>query len=461
MTAPSSSASLGSSSGLTRRKVLALAVPIMAANIATPLVGLVDIAVIGRTGTTAEIAAVALGALIFNFLFWAFGFLRMGSTALTAHADGAGDEAEARAALYRGVMVGLGLGTIFIIAQWPVREISFMAFSATPEIEAAGKAYFDARIWGSPAALAGFAIYGWLIGLGRTGAALALQVILNVVNAALSIVFVYGLDMGVSGLGASSALALWIHVIAAVPIILAVLTQRNKPVPGGAGLFDAGALKRLFAVNRDIFIRTLALLAGFVWFNEASLREGADVLAGNAVLLQFVSITAYFLDAFAHVTETVTGKAAGRRDWKALTRAFRLASEQAAVFALILTVGLLVFGEALIGLMTTDAATRAVAAAYLPFCALAPVIGLASWQLDGLMIGTMRGPLMRNAMLASLAIYLALDFALRPAFGGTGLWLAFLGYYAARAVTLGVGWPGLRRDIKGVQASAPIASDRR
>jgi MATE family multidrug resistance protein len=435
------------SAPLTRSKVLALAVPIMAANIATPLVGLVDIAVIGRTGTTADIAAVALGALIFNLLFWAFGFLRMGSTALTAQADGAGDEGEVRAALWRAVMAGLAIGAVFVLAQWPVRELVFLPFSATPEIEAAGKAYFDMRIWGSPAALAGFAIYGWLIGLGRTGAALALQVVLNVTNAGLSIGFVYGFEMGVEGVALASALALWIHVLAAIPIIARVLARRAKPQSRGAGLFDRGALGRLFAVNRDIFIRTLALLAGFLWFNEASLRLGPEMLAGNAVLLQFIAITAYFLDAFAHVTETVTGKAAGRRDWPALTRAFRLSSEQAGLFALGLSALLLFAGDAFITGMTTDEATRAVAMAYLPFAAAAPLVGLASWQLDGLMIGATRGALMRNAMLASLAIYLALDFALRPALGGTGLWLAFLGYYAARAVTLGVGWPGLKRDM--------------
>jgi MATE family multidrug resistance protein len=219
------------------------------------------------------------------------------------------------------------------------------------------------------------------------------------------------------------------------------------------------AIRRLLGVNRDIFLRTLALLAGFAWFNEASLREGTEMMAGNAVLLQFISIIAYFLDAFAHVTETVTGRAAGKGDWKGLKRALRLTTEQAAGFAVLASLMLLLAGEALIGLITTDPATRAAAMAYLPFCALVPLMGFASWQLDGLMIGTTRGPLMRNAMIAALLIYLALDFALRPAFGGTGLWIAFLGYYIARAGTLSFGLSGLKRDVTA-QASTPTASAR-
>ncbi len=431
-----------------RRRLLALALPIIAANIATPLVGLVDLTVIGRTGSTTEIAAVALGALIFNFLFWAFGFLRMGATALTAQADGAGDQAQVRAHLLRGGLLGLVIGVAIVLAQWPIRELAFAAFSTTDALDHAARAYFDARIWGSPAALAGFAIYGWLIGLGRTGAALQLQIVLNLANVVLSVLFVYGLDLGVAGVGAASALALWLHLGAAVVIIVRVLPGRAGGSLAAAALFDRQALGRLFAVNRDLFIRTLALLAGFAWFNEASLREGAAMLAGNAVLLQFIAVSAYFLDAFAHVTEAVTGKAMGRRDWPALKQTFARASELAAGFALLLTAVLWLFGEFLILAMTTDPGTREIALRYLPWCALAPLLGFASWQLDGLMIGTTRGALMRNAMIASLLIYLLLDAALRPWLGGTGLWLAFLGYYVARAVTLAAGWPGLRRELQ-------------
>lgn len=429
---------------LTRRQLFVRAVPIMGANLAAPLVGLADMAVIGNTGDATALAAVALGTLVFNAFYWSLGFLRMGATALTAQADGGAKPGAVAAVFWRGVAVGAGLGIIMLIAQWPLREAAFAAFSGTVEVEAAGRDYVDARIWGAPAALAGFAIYGWLIGLGLTGRALILQIALNLANIALSLWFVLGLDWGVAGVGAASALAQWLHLGAAAILLAPVLIRRRQP--DRAQLLDRREAVRLLVVNRDIFLRTLALLAGFYWFNEASLREGADVLAGNAILLQFIAVSAFFLDAFAHVAEAETGRAAGAKDWRALTRAFRLTSELAAVCAFLLGLLFLTAGTAFITAMTSNHEARAAAQAGLIWCALVPVLGWPSWQLDGLMIGTTRGALMRNAMAASLAIYLILDYILRPLFGLDGLWAAFLLYYVARAATLAVGWPRLKRD---------------
>lgn len=438
---------------LTRIALLQRAVPIMGANIATPVVGLVDLAVIGNTGSAQAIAAVALGTLIFNALYWSLGFLRMGTTALAAQADGSGEAGETAAVLWRGAGVGAALGLVLLALQTVLAPLILLAFSGEAGVEAQARAYFDARIWGAPAALAGFALYGWLIGLGLTGRALILQIALNLANAALSLWFVLGLDLGVAGVGAASAIAQWVQLAAGLVLALGVLRARSRP--NRAQLMDRGRLIRLFAVNRDIFLRTLALLAGFYWFNEASLREGADVLAGNAILLQFISISAFFLDAFAHVAEAETGRAAGAKDWPRLKRAFRLTSELAAGCALALGLGFLLVGDAFIRAMTDDPAARAAAQGAIVWCALVPIAGWPSWQLDGLMIGTTRGPLMRNSMGAALLIYLALDFALRPLFGVTGLWIAFLLYYVARALTLAAGWPGLRRDF----TARPVTAD--
>ena len=431
---------------LTRLALFKRAVPIMGANIATPVVGLVDLAVIGNTGSAGAIAAVALGTLIFNALYWSLGFLRMGATALAAQADGAGEPGETAAVLWRGAGVGVALGLVLMLAQSLIAPLLLLAFSGDAAVEQEARAYFDARIWGAPAALAGFALYGWLIGLGLTGRALILQIALNLANAGLSLWFVLGLDQAVAGVGAASAAAQWVQLAAGAVIVAGLLRKRRAP--SRAQLLDRGRLVRLFLVNRDIFLRTLALLAGFYWFNEASLREGADVLAGNAILLQFISVSAFFLDAFAHVAEAETGRAAGARDWPRLKRAFRLTSELAAACALALGVGFLLVGEVFVSAMTDDPAARAAAEAAIVWCALVPIVGWPSWQLDGLMIGTTRGPLMRNAMVAALVLYLVLDAVLRPAFGVTGLWLAFLLYYAARAATLAVGWPGLRKAVE-------------
>lgn len=430
---------------LTRKQVFLRALPIMGANIASPLVGLVDLAVIGRTADTEAIAAVALGGLVFNIFFWSVAFLRMGATALTAQADGRGDEGELRAVLWRAGLVGVAIGVVLLAAQWPIKSAAFALFDSPAGVEALGRDYVNARLWGAPAAFAGFAVYGWLIGLGLTGRALILQTVLNVLNAGLSVVFVLGFDLGVAGVGAASAVAQWLHLLAATVIIVLILRQRGAAP--ARGLLDSAAIRRLFSVNRDIFLRTLALLAGFTWFNIASLREGADVLAGNAILMQYISICAFFLDAFAHVTEAETGRAAGARNWSRLIRAFRLTSELALVFSVILSLGFLILGDAFIAMMTTDEATRESARRFLIWCVLVPLLGMPSWQLDGLMIGATQGPLMRNAMIAALLIYLALDAVLRPLWGAQGLWLAFLLYYVARAGTLMVGWPGLKRSF--------------
>ena len=431
---------------LTRKQVFLRALPIMGANIASPLVGLVDFAVIGRTADTSAIAAVSLGVLVFNIFFWSVAFLRMGATALTAQADGRADEAELRAVLWRAGAVGVAIGLALLLLQSPLKALVFALFDGPADVEASGRDYVNARLWGAPAAFAGFAVYGWLIGLGLTGRALILQAVLNVLNAGLSVLFVLGFDWGVAGVGAASAAAQWLHLLAAAVLIAMILRQRGEAP--ASRLFDPTAIRRLFSVNRDIFLRTLALLAGFTWFNIVSLREGADVMAGNALLMLYISICAFFLDAFAHVTEAETGRAAGAQNLERLKRAFRLTSELALGFSLILSLGFVLLGGVYIELMTTDEATRETARSFLIWCALVPLVGMPSWQLDGLMIGATRGALMRNAMIAALLIYLALDAVLRPLMGAHGLWLAFLLYYVARAGTLLVGWPGLKRSFE-------------
>lgn len=431
---------------LTRYSVLQRALPIIAANIAVPLVGIVDLAVIGNTGTTEAIAAVALGALMFTLLYYGFGFLRMGSTALAAQADGAKQPGETAAVFWRGTVLGLGLGTILLALMPVIGPVYLNAFSGTPEIEQQALAYFNARLWGAPASLAGVAIYGWLIGLGLTGRALIMQLVLNLSNIALSVWFVIGLNWSVEGLGFASAVSQWIQLGVGLAIIAPIVSQRRRPSLDQ--VLNRKRMIRLLAVNRDIFLRTVALLLGFYWFNNASLALGPETLAGNAILLQFISVSAYFLDAFANVTESEVGRAAGAKNWSSLTHAFRLTNELAFVFSVLIAATIIFGGSSFIDWMTDEAPVQDAAKNALIWCALVPLLGWPSYQLDGLMIGVTRGPLMRNAMLAALVIYIALDLMLRPLMGINGLWLAFLLYYVARAATLGVGWPGLKRDFQ-------------
>lgn len=444
---------------LTRRGVLRAAAPLMVANLSTPIVGLVDTAVVGRTGGAEDLAAVALGALIFNFLYWAVGFLRMGTTGLTAQAAGSGDEREVAALLLRGCALGAGFGLVFVAVQVPVRELAFAALSGAPAVEATGRAYFDARIWGAPAALVGFTMYGWLIALGQTKKALALQVVLNLLNVALDVAFVYGLGLGAPGVAAAAAVSQWLTLGVGALVVKAALEARGETWPGLRAALAPAAVRRMLFVNVDIFLRSLALLAGIAWFNEASAREGTTVLAANAILLQVISATAYFLDAFAHVTEAEVGRAVGAASVARLRQSILRTTELAAVCALACGALIWLGGPWGVAAMTTDPATRAVALAHLGYCALVPILGFPSWQIDGVMLGATRGPLMRNAMAVALGLYLALDAVLRPAYGSDGLWIAFLAYYVFRFLTLLAGYPALERSVRvgADPASSPEA----
>lgn len=438
-----------------RADVFLLAVPIIAANIASPLVGWVDTAVIGQIGDAADLAALALGTLIFNALYWSFGFLRMSATALTAQALGRDDEAALPLHLWRGMGIGFGVGVSFIVLSPLIMPLALMAFSTSPALNDLTSTYVFSRIWGAPAALAGMAVQGWLIGMGRTRMVFIIQLVLNLVNAAFSILFVRVFEGGLGGVAAASALAQIAALVVALYGVRDYLRLDLRAL--WARLIERAELRAYFGLNRDIFLRTLALLAGFYWFNEASLRAGTEVLAGNAILLQFITLAAMFLDAFAYLTESAVGGALGRGSRQDFLRMLYLMTEQAVGFALALSALFFLAGPEIIDFLAKDETARAAAKTYLPYCALVPLIGLASWQLDGVMIGATRGALMRNAMIAAFVLYLALDGLMRPLWGGHGLWLAFLGYYIARAGTLMLGWKGLMAQFQ-TPASTPTAS---
>jgi len=423
-------------SPLTRSDTLRLAWPIILAQAATAMTGIVDTAVIGLTGRAPDLAAVGLAAVTFSFVYWGFGFLRMSTTGLTAQAEGAGDTAQARAILIRGLLLAGGLGLAIMAAFRPLEWIALSAFDASARVEALAAEYFLARIWGAPAALMGFVITGWLIGTGRTRALLAFQVVLNVVNAGLDTWFVAGLGWGPAGIGAGTALAEWI----ALGFGLIVIRDGFGP---RAGVFDRARIAALFSANRDIMIRTLALLFCFAWFVNSGAQIGTATLAGNEVLLQFIAVAAFVLDAFAFIAEKECGEAYGAGDRGRLIRAIRITSELAGAFAVLLAAVFWLGGGWVISQFIADAEARSAALAYLPYCAAVPLVGWAAFQLDGLFLGTMQGKAIRNGALMATLAYVLSDLALRPALGNSGVWLAFLGMYAWRTLFLAVYWPSL------------------
>lgn len=422
--------------------------PIMLSNLSTPLIGIVDTAVVGRLPDPAHVGAVAVGALVFSFVFWAFSFLRMGTSGMAAQAFGAGDAREVRATLVRAILVAFGCGAALLLLQWPIREVAFGLIDASDRVERISRSYFSWRIWSAPAALTNYALLGFFVGLGRTRTALGLQLILNLTNIALDALFVLGLGWGVEGVALGTLIAEWVAAVAG----LAVASRYLRA--GGADwdwsrVLDRAGLLRTFAVSRDIMIRSLSLVFVFVFFMTKGAGMGDVLLAANAVLMHFVDASAYFLDGLAFAAETLVGQAVGARDRGGVEHAARRTTLWAALVALVISAALALFGPTFIDAMIVDASARAAAHEHLYWAAGAPLAGVWCFQLDGIFIGATRAAEMRNAMLLSLLIFLAGWWLLTP-FGNHGLWAALYVSYVARTATLGALYPRLLRGVSSI-----------
>lgn len=435
---------------LTRRRIAALAWPIILANASVPLLGLADTAVIGRYASLEDLGAVAIGAVIFSFVYWGFGFLRMGTTGFTAQASGAGDEPEVRAALFRALGIAVIIGLLLILFQAPIGMVALSLMGGSETVSAIASDYFSVRIWGAPAALGLFAIMGLLIGLGKSRTLLFLQLFLNGLNILLDIWFAGVLGMGASGIALGTAIAEWCSVLLGIFLVWQLLRERQGADAGFVPwqhLRDMAALRRTLAANTDIMIRTLLLVFSFAWFVRQSGQFGDDVLAANHILLQLISFSAFFLDGFAFVAEAVSGEAAGAGDRGRFDTAVRLSSELAGISALVLAVLILLLGELAVAALTTHEAVRVAAATVLELSALYVALSFIAFQLDGVFIGTTRTRQMRNAAVLSTGLFLLMCWWLVPLAGNHGLWWAFIVYVLGRALALAFYYPGLRASI--------------
>lgn len=434
----------------TRRAIIHLAWPIVLANSAVPLLGLVDTAVIGNTGSVADLGAVALGAIVFSFVYWTFGFLRMGTTGFTAQASGAGDTAEVRATLGRALLLGVGIGIVLLVIQRPTIAVALSLLGATPEVEELTRSYFVIRIWGAPAALGTFAMLGTFVGLGETRHLLVTQLTLNGLNIVLDIIFAGVLGWGVEGIALGTAMSEWVTFGVALALVLGMLRRGrtdDEPFWPLDRIRDPERLRKTVGANADIMVRTLFLLLGFAWFTNQGARFGDEILAANHILLQIVTLSAYLLDGYAHATEILVGRAVGATSRRAFDTAVRAATELAALSAVVLAVAALVFGRFLVVQLTDIEVVREIALNFLPWSAAYVALSFAAFQLDGIFIGATGTRGMRNASVISCLAFIAATYATVPLWGNTGLWLAFLGYVVARAVALGAYYPGLRTSI--------------
>lgn len=430
----------GASPEVTHRRILALAVPMTLANVTTPLLGLVGTAAVGRLGDAALLGALALGAVIFDYLFWTFGALRMATAGLTAQATGAGDGPEIDRTLARALAVALAVGLTMVVVQGPLGAVALRLFGASEAVNAALAGYFGVRIWCAPFTLANYAILGSTLGRGRTDLGLALQVAINAVNVVLTLVFVLGLGAGVAG----AALATLLAEVAGTALGLLVLHRlgsRPWRVPVRE-IVERTGLTRMLSVNGDVMVRTLALITALGLFTGLGARAGDVTLAANAVLQNLFLIGSFFLDGFATAAEVLCGQALGARDEGAFRASVRLSLGWCLGFALAVSALFLSIGGPFIDAVTTAPEVRAFARDYLVFAALTPLAAAAAFAFDGVYIGATWTRAMRNLMLAALAVD-AMMLAATRGFGNTGLWLAMLTFLAARGLGQALLYPRL------------------
>jgi MATE family multidrug resistance protein len=413
------------------RRVLALAIPMMLSHVTTPLLGLVDATVIGRLGEAHLLGAVALGAVVFDFLFWSFGSLRMATAGLTAQATGAGDRAEIDRTLVRALCVAGIIGFALLVLQIPIGSLAFALSGASAAVQEPLALYFYVRIWSAPFTLANYAILGSTLGRGRTDLGLVLQVTINLVNVLLTIALVMFAQLGVAG----AALGTVIAEVVGVALGIAILRRlgSNPFAIPFAEAMDRQALLRTLSVNRDIMIRTMALLLAFALFTSAGARAGDVTLAANAVLYNLFLVGGYCLDGFATAAETLCGQAVGARDERVFRKAVRLSVLWSLGSGLVVSGAFLAGGEHFIDFVTTNPEVRAAARDFLVFAALTPLVGAAAFAFDGIYIGATWTRATRDLMLIAFGLY-ATALYLGASLDNTGLWIAFLVFLGARGL---------------------------
>ncbi len=431
---------------LTHRKVWILAGPIILSNISVPLVGAVDTAVVGRLPEPDAIGAVALGAMIFSFLYWGFGFLRMSTTGFIARADGAKDSLELGDMLGRALMLSMVFGLFVIVIGWPFINWVMLLVESTPSVEQLTVEYAHVRLWSAPAVLGIYVISGTLIGLQNTKAAFLLQLLLNITNMLLDILFVSVMGSGVEGVAYASVIAEYLAFI----VGLIVLSGRLRALLSSwdwARLLDKSALRGLLANNVNIFIRTLSLLLVFSYFTAQSAVQGEVILAANAILIHFFNMMAYGLDGFAHAVEALAGSAYGAKNKSVFRRAVWLTTLWAGLVSLFVALVYWLGGPLIVSWFTNIDNVVVTAETYLPWVILLPLVSVWSFQLDGIFIGAGFAREMRNGMVISLLIYLGLLQVLIPWLGNHGLFLGLCLFMIVRAFSLYYFYPAIERSL--------------
>lgn len=437
---------------VTSWRVLAIAVPVVLSNVTVPLQGAVDTAIIGRLGEVTALAAVGLGAEIFSLQFGVFNFLQIGVSGLAAQAVGARAFDRLANVLLRGLLIGAAIGAVIFAFQIPLIWIFLGIFEASAETEALTAEYYHYRMLGAPAELMNYAFLGWFAGQEQVRRLVAQQVFLALCNITLNVTLVTYAGWGVAGVAIGTAIASWMGL--GFGVFLA-LGRARRILPAGwrperARLFQRDALIQLFALNRNLFIRTLLLVGAIIWMTRLGSIQGDEILAVNTVLWQFFALSAFAMDGFAIASETLVGQALGARDVRRLDRSVWYATAWAGALSAVIALGFTLSGGAIVDVFTTAPEIRSLARDYLFWATLIPLLGVWAFVLDGVFVGATASAEMRDAMIVSTAIFAPLSYAMMLWLGNDGLWLSVWIWLLLRAVTLWAVYPRIRaRAIAG------------
>ena len=434
------------------RRILGLALPNIITNITVPLLGMVDMAIVGHLSSN-HIGAITIGTSIFNLIYWNFGFLRMGTSGFTAQAYGAQRWDEALKILVRACTIALSIALLLIVLQWPISRLALVIFEGSPEVLRLALTYFFIRIWAAPATLGLYAIKGWFIGMQDSKTPMWIAIALNCVNILASMLFVLVLHWDIAGVALGTVIANYSGLLLGIVFLRRKWKKESATWNVERGRLLAGALrwedmKRFFKVNGDIFLRTVCLSAVFTFITAASGRISDEVLAIDALLLQFFTLFSYIMDGFAYAGESLVGRYIGAREPRNLRLSVRLLLLWGLVLTAIFTILYALFSQQFLHIFTSDESLIAAAADYRLWVLAIPVCGFAAFLFDGIFVGATASRTMRNAMFVATAAFFALYFGLKTLnqqydtltahTWNNILWLSFMVYLTLRGLLQGV-----------------------
>lgn len=431
---------------MNHRAYLTLAIPLTISTMTTPLLGAVDTAVVGQLPAPAYIGGVAVGTLIFNTLYWLFGFLRVSTSAFAAQANGASNPDQGVLALCRPFLLAVIVGVLFIILQWPIEHASLLVISPDADVSRFAIEYFRIRIWGAPFTLMNYVILGWLMGMAKIKQALCLQILTNVLNMLLAILFVHVFSFDVQGVATATLIAEISAFVLGVFIVWKASPFEWK-IPSIQSLLDTKSMKRMFNVNKDLFIRTICLLIVINMFTAKGASFGTEFLAANAVLFQIHYIMAYLFDGFANASSILVGKSIGANDKELYKKTLTLSRQWSLITAFVISSLYTIFQEPIIGLFTSLPSVIEISLKYGPWLIVYPFAACFGLVIYGVFTGATEIAPVRNSMIYATILYVIIQLIITPIWHNHGLWLAFVIYTIGRSVFLVMYTPKLNKKL--------------